>query len=222
MQGLIRCGLIAGLLLGCNAGGVDPTGDDVMPPSDAPAGPHGLVIEWSSSPTLPGSGNPSVEQARFYLEKLRVVGDIGEVEHPMTGDLRFNWSGSEPTPMSMTFDDLPTGRYSQISLTFDGGSNDAYEIRGHVDVNSNDYEYRIEDSNRLAFTVQIDAMVMPGMMTLIKLRINFTNAIDSVDWENVNVSDGRKELGDGDPGMPAFRTKLMQSFEIVSQGSTAL
>ena len=110
MQGLIRCGLLAGLLLGCNAGGVDPTGDDVMPPSDAPGGPHGLVIEWSSSPTLPSTGNPSVEEARFLFGRLRVNGDAGDIEYPMPGELRFNWGGSEPTPMAMTFDNVPVAR----------------------------------------------------------------------------------------------------------------
>src|SRR5258708_7936090 len=48
MQGLIRCVLVAGTLLGCGPGGVGPQDDTQV--SDAPLGPSGLVIEWSSSP----------------------------------------------------------------------------------------------------------------------------------------------------------------------------
>jgi len=219
MQGLIRCGVIAGLLFGCDTGGVGPTGDDVVPFSDAQGsgGPHGLVIEWSSAPALPSTGNPSVEQARFALNNLRVVGDTGDIRLAMTDEMRFNWSGSEATPMAMTFDNAPTGIYSQIALSFDGGSNDSYEIRGHVDVSGDNYEFRIEDGNPISFDVRIDVTVTPGRMSVVKLRINFTNALDNVDWANVNTSDGRKEIDENDPEMSGFRAKLISSFEVVSQ-----
>jgi len=217
MQGLIRCALLAGTLLGCGPGGVQMTGDDVMPTSDAPPGAHGLIIEWSSAPAIPSSGSPSVEEARFALNSLRVVGDAGDIRRGMT-DMRFNWSGSEPTPMAMTFADAPTGLYSEIALAFDGGSsNDSYEIRGQVDVTGSNYEYRIEDADPISFNVPIAVMVTPGKMTVVKLRINFMLAVDSVDWSSVDVSDGRKEIDENSDEIPAFRTTLIQSFQVESQ-----
>ena len=219
MQGLIRCVVVAGTLLGCGPGGVGPMGDDT-PPMDAPAGPSGLIIEWSTSPAIPSTGGPvTITQARFQLSSLRVVGDAGAGDSRTTItniEMGFSWSGSEPTPPDMIFNDAPTGLYSQVALSFDGGSNESYEIRGRAMVGSEDLEYRIEDDRPLAFNVPIDTMVTPGEMTTVRLRINFTHAIDSLEMSTLDRSDGRLELSDGDAQMPMFRAKLIESFEIVS------
>src|SRR5262245_30058678 len=73
MQGPIRCVLLAGLLQGCDPGSAN------TPEPDAPLGPTGLTVAWSSTP----SGWPSttdivtLERARFAVSSLRVLGDAG-------------------------------------------------------------------------------------------------------------------------------------------------
>jgi hypothetical protein len=219
MQGLIRCAVVAGMLLGCGPGGIGPQ-DDTQDPKDAPPGPAGLIVEWSSAPSIPSpAGTVTIEKARFIMASLRVVGDAGPGDPRTTQNnmvLGFAWSSPEQQPTAITFNDAPTGRYSQVALSFDGGTNEAYEIRGQVTVGSNDIEYRIEDDKPLAFNVPIDTMVMPGEMATVKLKINFTAALSVIDFPNLDMSDGRYELQDGDAQMPMFRTKLIESFEVIS------
>jgi hypothetical protein len=220
MQGSIRCVFVAGLLLGC-----DP-GDTSTPDDGSNAGASGLVIEWSSSPsTWPSTADGvTLERARFAMSSLRVVGDAGPGDPRTTQDameIAFAWSDSGQSPTTITFDDAPTGLYSQIAIVFDGGSNDAYQIRGTVDLGTETLEFRIEDSNPLTFNVAIDEMVSPGETATIPLRINFIHALDSLDFATLDRSDGRLELEDGDPQMSMFRLKLIESFEIVSAVGSA-
>ncbi len=155
------------------------------------------------------------------MSSLRVVGDAGPGDPRTTQsamELGFAWTSSDQRPTTITFDDAPTGLYSQVAIAFDGGSNDAYEIRGTVEVGSNTFDFRIEDSIPLTFNVSIDEMVSPGETAVIPLRINFSHALDSVDWATLDINDGRLELESGDPQMSMFRVTLIESFEIVSGG----
>lgn len=216
MQGLIRCGVIAGMLLGCGPGGIGPQDD--TPVDDAPIGPHGLILEWSSSPSdiLSEVNGVTLKEARFALDTLRVVGDAGPGDLRTTKmglDLRWN---KDVEPGDVTFDNAPTGLYSQVALDFDGGTNESFRIEGTVVINSNTEAFKLESDNPVTFNIPIDVMVSPGMMSTIKLRVNFTHAFDSLDWATLDISDGKRELSDGDAQMSLFRTKLIESFEIVS------
>ncbi|HEY5951922.1 MAG TPA: hypothetical protein VIV40_40780 [Kofleriaceae bacterium] len=137
-------------------------------------------------------------------------------------EVRFAWDSGDQRPTTITFDDAPTGLYSQVAIVLErpssGGDDDSFKIEGRVTVNSQDWEYVIEDSNPLTFNVGIDEMVSPGETAVIPLRINFTHALDSVDFSSLNISDNRLELDNGDAQMSAFRAKLIESFEIVSGG----
>ncbi len=193
------------------------------PADSGDGGLSGIELQWSSAP----SGWPStvdgvtLERARFLMSSLRVVGDAGPGDPRTTQsamELGFAWTSSDQRPTTITFDDAPTGLYSQVAIAFDGGSNDAYEIRGTVEVGSNTFDFRIEDSIPLTFNVSIDEMVSPGETAVIPLRINFSHALDSVDWATLDINDGRLELESGDPQMSMFRVTLIESFEIVSGG----
>ena len=210
------------MLLACD------TGDTTTPMADAPdvPGDSGLVVEWSSSPAAWPSttNNVTLTRARFGLKSLRVVGDAGPGDPRTTAsalEMGFAWSGAEERPSSIPFDEAPPGLYSQVALVFDSltSDSDAYELRGEIELGGDDYEFRIEDSRPLTFNVAIDEMLSPGEQATIMLRINFTHALDSIDWSNVDTNDGRKELDDGDSQMSTFRAKLIESFEIVSIGS---
>jgi hypothetical protein len=213
MQGPIRCVVIAGLLMGC-----DP-GDTSTP--DAPVGTSGLIVAWSTSPVdWPSTTNlVTLSNARFALDSLRVVGDAGPGDPRTTSttlDLRWD---KDSQPGDINFDDAPTGLYSQIALAFDGHTTtESFRIEGKMTVGSNNYDFRIEDDDPLGFNVGIDEMVMPGTTATIHLRVNFTHAIDSVNWQNVDLDGGRLELQTGDSEMAAFRAGLVESFEIVNGG----
>lgn len=219
MQGTIRCVLIAGSCLGCDTGDID------VP--DAPPGTSGLVVEWSSAPAdWPsdlGDG-VTIDRARFALDSLRVVGDAGPGDPRTTAsaiEMRFAWTDRSERPVDITFDDAPPGLYSQVALAFDGHTQvDSYEIRGEAVVGGQQLEYRIEDSDPLAFNVGIDQMVNPGASAAVKLRINFVHALDSLDFATLDMKDGKLELEQGDPQMATFRAKLVESFEIVDAGSS--
>ena len=212
MQGTIRWVVIAGLLSACHT-------DDTNPP-DVPPGSSGLVVRWSSAPTTwPGDlGNGvTIDSARFKMDSLRVIGDAGPGD-PRTSATAYEARWDEGTkPADNVFADAPPGLYSQISISIDGHLTEAsYELRGHVFVSSQQYEYRIEDQNALTFTVQTDKMLAPGGEATIGLRVNFIHAIDVVNFAALPVEEGRLELESGNAQMPTFRANLVESFEIVN------
>ena len=223
MQGPIRYALLAGLLLyGCDIGETPPD-----PTPDAPdvPGDSGLLVEWSSAPsTWPSTVNKvTLERARFWLKSLRVVGDAGPGDPRTTAtglEMGWGWTDIEQRPASIPFDDAPPGLYSQVALAFDASTSgsDTYELRGKVEIDDDTYDFRIEDSNQLNFNVAIDEMLSPGEQATIRLRVNFTHALDSINWANVEISDGRKELETGDSQMSTFRAKLIESFEVAVVG----
>jgi hypothetical protein len=228
MQGLIRCAAVAGALSGCGPGGVDPT-SDARPTQDGTLGPSGLIVEWSSSPSMwPSTTNGiKLEKAQFYLGSLRVIGDSAPGDERTTvQDVEMVWEGST-RPSAFEFKGAPTGLYSQIAILFDrqssgSGSDDNYIIEGEVNVNGTDFEFRVKDDRPLQFNVTIDEMVRPGEMATIPLRINFSAALESVDWDMITPDDGKLKLEDGDTQMSAFRTKLTQSFEVVNDGGSGV
>lgn len=184
---------------------------------------------WSSTPeTWPGDLGAGVEleQARFALNSLRVVGDAGPGDPRTTignMEMGFAWDSGEQRPTDITFDDAPTGLYSQVAIVFDqtssSGNSNSYELRGEVQVGSEDVEFRIQDDQPLTFNVDVDEMVSPGESAVVVLRINFKHAIDSLDFSMLEVDDNRLELEDGDPQMAVFRTKLVESFEVVKSAN---
>jgi hypothetical protein len=185
---------------------------------DAAGGTGGLVVKWSSTPeTWPGDlgGGATIERATFAFDSLRVVGDAGP------GDPRTTASGfmvrwdDNTKPSDIMFSEAPTGLYSQVSMAIDGHlTTETFELRGHVNVSGTDYEYRIDGDNPLAVTVAIDKTLMPPEAATVALRINFQQALDSLDFSTLDIDSGRIELDDGDAQMPAFRTSLVQSFVI--------
>lgn len=216
MQGTIRCVVVAGMLVGCHS-------DDTSTPDAMTAGPTGLVVHWSTSPELPSTivDGVSIERARFALGSLRVVGDAGPGDPRTTAsavEMCFAWSDVCASSEDITFEDAPPGLYSQVAINLDGifTLTKAYEIRGHVVVNSQEWEYRIEDAVPLPFNVGIDEMVSPGETATIDLRINFMHALDGIDWENLEIDGDRLELETGDSQMTSFRSKLVESFEIAA------
>jgi hypothetical protein len=221
MQGLIRCAVVAGTLLGCNLGSVDPHDD--QPDLDAPLGPSGLIIEWSSTPEAWPSTSSGIEldKAVFHLESLRVIGDstLGDDPRTTIGNVEMRWENNDRPP-SFELKSAPTGLYSQVALVFDRNSSDNnYQFDGEITVNSDKYDLRIRDDRVLSFSIPINERVSPGEMTTIRLGINFWAAIESVNWTSISPQDGKVELEDGDSQMPAFRAALIQSFKAANGGS---
>lgn len=222
MQGSIRCVFVAGCLLGCQPGGIGAQDD--APDLDATLGPSGIRVAWSSTPvTWPGALGDSLTltEAHFALNSLRVVGDAGPGDPRTTiGNMEMGFDAAT-RPTDITFDDAPTGLYSQVAIVFDrtssgSGSDDSYDIRGLVTIDDDEVEYRIQDDKPLTFNVNIDEMVSPGESAVISLRINFQHALESLDFEMLELDNGRRELQDGDPQMPLFRSKLVESFEVIA------
>jgi len=211
MEGTIRCVVLAGVLVGCHS-------DDTAVP-DGEVVENGLFVDWSSQPsTWPSDLGDAVtlERARFAVDSLRVIGDAGPGD-PRTTKVTFEvrWDDSSQ-PSDVVFSEAPPGLYSQVSIVFDGHlADDSFEIRGHVFVNGNDWEYRIEDQNPLGFTIPIDMMLSPGGSATVRVRVDFIHALDAIDFSTLRIDDGHLELEAIDTQMPSFRQKLVESFVLV-------
>lgn len=180
------------------------------------SGTAALSIRWKAVPgDWPGNINSKVriEEARFSFDNLRVIGDAGPGD-PRTTETTFEvrWN-SDTSPDAIEFDNAPIGLYSQLSLQIAGRdlSKNSYEIRGTADLGDR-MEFRIEDKLPMPIALSIDEMLMPNKTATVQLEIDFVHALSGVNFEMMDVDDGRLELNELDPEIVAFRRKLVESF----------
>lgn len=177
------------------------------------------MVAWASQPlTWPCDLGDGVilDRATFAFDSLRVVGDAGPGD-PRTTATGFTvrWDDMT-TPPAIGFLEAPTGLYSQVSLVIDGNQTfDSFDLRGHVQLDGTDWEFRIIDDNPLTLTLPMEKTLSPPGTAVVNLRVSFQRALDVIDYRMLEVDEGRLHLQSGDPQMDAFRTQLVSSFEVI-------
>lgn len=219
MQGMIRCGLLAGLLIACHTSdSATPDGSTDGGGSDA-AGLH--VVLASEPATFPGNLEDwlTIESATFAFDNLKVIGDAGPGDTRTTASLfqaRFDSSGS---PATIDFPDAPPGLYSKVSLQIDGHLiTSSFRIKGQVKVNGTFVPYEIEDHNAISLSLDIDRMLQPGGTATINLLVKWHDALAGVDYTTLHFDDNHLELGTNDAQMSTFVSRLTQSFSVDNSG----
>lgn len=217
MQGMIRCGLLAGLLVACHTS--DPAAPDGS--VDGSAGAAGLHVTFSSETAIPGNVEDwlTLDDAMFAFDNLKVLGDAGPGDTRTTATtFSVRWDSST-TPMPIDFTDAPTGLYSKLSFQIDGHvSDESYRMHGQVYLGGVWTPYEIEDRNALSLSLDIDRMLQPGGSATLDLVVKLHDALTSIDFSTLRQDDGHLELGTLDPQMPAFRARMMEAFSADSSG----
>src|SRR6185503_15945876 len=120
MQGMIRCGVLAGCLVACH------TTEPAIPDSGGPdgsSGAAGMHVTWSSSPAMwPGAiaGGFQLDNATFLFDNLKVIGDAGPGDDRTTANaFQLHWDATN-MPTTIDFADAPTGVYSKVAFQIDG------------------------------------------------------------------------------------------------------
>jgi hypothetical protein len=221
MQGMIRCGLLAGCLVAC--GGSDPAmPDGALPDTGGSDGGAGMHVVWETTPAMwPGNvdGGLQLDSADFFFDNLRVIGDASPGDFRTTKALfQLHWDATH-MPETIDFDDAPTGVYSKVSFQIDGHLvESSYHFKGHVSVSGTSFPFEVEDRNSLSLSLQCNRTLAPGGSVTLGVMINFADALKSVDWSSVHMDNGTIELETSDSQMPAFRDKFSQAFSIDNSG----
>lgn len=218
MQGMIRCGLLAGLLVACH------TSDPATPDAPAPdgSGPAGLHVTWASEPSsYPGTLEDwlTVDSVELTVESLKVIGDAGPGD-PRTTKAVFKLRWDDHTsPQPVDFADAPTGLYSKLALQLDGHTLlPSLEIKGHVEVAGVTFPYEIEDRNAVSVSLDCDRMLQPGGSVALAVDLKLHDALTSIDYASLPVDDGRLELETGNPQLDDFVEKFTRAFSIDNSG----
>jgi hypothetical protein len=219
MQGMIRCGLLAGLLVACHTS--DPGTPDGNPDGSSPGGP-GLHVRWSSEPaTYPGNLEDwlTLDSVQLTVEDLKVIGDAGP------GDIRttkavflLRWD-AQSVPEPIDFEDAPSGLYSKVSMQLDGHLIvPSLEIRGHVDIDGTWLEYEVEDRNAVSLSLDIDRMLDPGGSATVALMLKLHDALTSIDYKSLTVDHGKVSVETGDSQLATFIDKFSRAFSVDNSG----
>lgn len=221
MQGLIRCGVLAGSLMACHTG--SPGGPDgAMPDGDGSGGTSGLHVAFISDPApIPGLLDTgfTLETVVFKFDNLKVIGDAGPGD-PRTTATNFvvKWD-DQTTPPPIDFATAPTGLYSKVSFQIDGHLIDeSYIVKGHVTVSGTSYPFEVEDRSSLSLSLDCNRMLEAGGTDTIKVKFAFKDALESVDWSDVHNHEGTLDLDDTDPQIVTFHTKLSNAISIDNSG----
>lgn len=190
-----------------------PGGDDDGPGPDA-AGAQGLQINWSTTPTVPGSaGAAQIVSVELDLSSLRALGDAAPGDARTTAtSVELDWSaGTVPAPIA--FPAAPAGLYASLELG-SGGEDEHLRLDGTVEVRSETYTYRIEDEAPLSVSLAVDAMVVPGARTEIGVVLDVAAVLAAVPFDQLEPDGDELRLEAGDPEMAAVRAALASAFHI--------
>ena len=177
---------------------------------------HGLLVSWTANPTLPGTlkTDLTVTSATFHIARLQVIGDNAQ---PMTtSPLAISWKvegGGDPAIVA--FSAAPSGLYSQVTLHIDEALlGNCYEIDGTAKVAGVTRSFHIHDRNSLDVDVKnFNVSLSPGGDATVPIRLDLKDAIDSIQFDQLNEENGVLELDTSDPQMENFRDKLEQAFK---------
>jgi hypothetical protein len=193
------------------------TGDTAPPPVDGPGG-GGLILQWSSRPTvIPSepSSNITIERAIFRQDSLRVVGDAGPFDLERE---KLEWSrGIVPTALPVT-GALP-GLYSRLLFELEGDDDDgeeeyAYEITGTVKVSDTFRPFTIRDTSDADLMLEFSITLPAGAGATIPVRVEIDKIVEAVDFQSVSMEDGRYLVEKSSPQISAVRAAARAAFGI--------
>ena len=214
MQGMIRCGFIAGLLIACHTSSPGtPDGPDA-----GGSGASGMHVTFVTKPAMiPGNIEDwlTLDSATFQFDNLRVIGDAGPGDPRTTATaFQLKWD-SAGAPAPIDFADAPSGLYSKVSLQIDGQLVvESYHLKGQVNLNGTWKTYTIEDRNALSLSLDINRTLAPGGTATIGLLFSFSDALTGIDYSMLPTDDGALEMETTNAQMPAFRTRLTDGISI--------
>lgn len=188
---------------------------DGSSPSDGPPTPHGLLVSWTSNPSLPGQikNDLIVTSARFEISRLQVIGDSGT---PMTpSPITLSWS-DETTgdPATLGFSSAPGGLYSQIAIELERSGGNSYEIRGTTKVNGVTKPFFLHDSTDIQLDITSYAVVFsPGSDAVLPIRVDLQAPLGVIDFAAATEVGGTLDLGPSDPQMTEVRDRLDNAFK---------
>lgn len=165
-------------------------------------------------PMLPGMLKPdlNVTSATFQVARLQVIGDNGQPR--TTSSLAVAWTeAAGGDPPTIAFSSAPSGLYSQITINLAATQGNSYEIFGTAKVSGTVESFHIHDDQDLDVDITGYTVALPpGGDATTTVKLDLKDAIDSVNYAQLPVSGGKRDLGPADPQMANFRAKLDNAF----------
>ncbi len=212
--------VVFALAAGCGGGdGGTGTPDassasDASSSSDAPTQLHGLLVAWRAMPMLPGTlkTDLDVTSATFQIARLQVIGDNGQPRTmvPLTAAWTDTGGGD---PATVAFPSAPSGLYSQITINIAAAQGSTYEILGTTKIGGNVELFRIHDDLDLDIDITGYTVALPpGGDATATIKVDLRDAVDSINYAQLPVVGGMRDLGPTDSQISNFRDKLDNAF----------
>ena len=206
--------VLATTLVAC---GGTPTGqpDGSSGSGDGPHTGAGITVPWSTNPpAFPGTvdSNISVTSATFRIATFEVIGDAGPTGDTTQVGVEADWT-TTAMPMPIEFRSAPPGVYSKLSAHLDGALIDeSLEISGMAQVSGNMTPFKIHDRNDVAISLDVSGTLVAGAELTFPLHVDFQKALDTVQFDKLDVDNGVLDLDTFDDQMPAFEQALVAAF----------
>jgi hypothetical protein len=153
-----------------------------------------------------------VTSATFQIARLQVIGDNGQPRTmtPLTAAWTEAGGGD---PATVAFPSAPSGLYSQITIDIAAAQGNTYEIFGTTKIGGTVEAFHIHDD----IDVDIDitgytVALPPGGDATATVKLDLRDSIDSLNYAQLPVVGGMRDLGPGDAQMSNFRDKLDGAF----------
>lgn len=183
---------------------------------DGPATSLGMSVTWSAAPAVPGSVTDKITvlDANFQVDHLQLLSDAGADDRTTHSHYQLRWNAST-APAQDAFPDAPVAVYQKISLDAKQGFPlpYAYQIQGlWRDEEDEVKPFKIMDGAALSIPIECSVTLAAGGKVTIAIRLDLRDALNGIDWKNVNEQGGMlmlngKQLGD-------FHDRLTHAFKL--------
>lgn len=204
--------LFASLMLAACPGDVGSTNPDpdAPPVGDTTSLPgNGVTIQFAAA-QLPLSLPDDVvlEQVTFNAMTIRALGDVANDVRTTRENTELQWRQGG-APMSITFDQAPTGVYSKVDIRIT-----ELELLGEAESNDNDRDFEIDAENQLIeASVDVADMTLEGGGTVtFTITVDLASMIAGIDWDRVKIEDGKLSIEDNDPQMNGITSAIDAAF----------
>jgi hypothetical protein len=201
--------LIVSLLLAACPGEVGSNPPDAPITDDTSLPGNGVTIEFAAADLpLDLPDDVKLERVKFTAMTIRALGDVANDARTTRDDTELSWEAGRE-PMSITFDQAPTGVYSKVDIRIT-----ELELRGEVEIEDDDRDFEIEGKQMLIdAVVDVEDMSLEGGGTVtFTVNVDFASILAGIAWDSVRINEGKLTIEDNDPEMPAIRDAIDAAF----------
>jgi hypothetical protein len=189
------------------------TDDDASAIDAGIPGHSALVFQWTALQTTVNE-HLTIKDIRLPLRDIRAIGDAAPGDdRTYIASLELRWHDGEG-PTALSFPEAPPGLYSRFEFRVQSADSSGWELQGEVTLaNHMTVKFDIHDKFMLPISLSLSGVSLDvGTVQTIEVQANVAAVLGAIDWDELDVENGKIEIDENNPEMLLIRPALSLAF----------